>query len=201
MNIIKANKKNIKKALGLALKTLKAGGIIAYPTETFYGLGVRFDNERALKRLYLLKKRPLQMAFSLIVGDIKTLSMITKEINKESLQLMKKFWPGPLTLLLPAKDGLSRFITHRGKVAVRVPGESFALRLASQSGFPITATSSNPSDMPPAKCAKNVIEYFGNTIDLIVDCGKTKGKLPSTIVSVKNSKIRIVRKGAIKLNG
>lgn len=199
MNIIKVNKKNIKQVFEAAVKTLRGGGIIAYPTETFYALGAKFDIESALRRLYTLKKRPSEKAMPLIVGDIKPLFMVAKDVNKTASDLIERFWPGPLTILLPAKKGLSGFITYKGKVAVRVPGESFALLLSLMSGFPITSTSANPSGMPAGKTARDVVQYFGDHIDLIIDAGKTKARLPSTIVDTIGNKIKIIRQGALRV--
>ena len=198
MEIIRLTGGNTKKAVALAVGVLRAGGIVAYPTETFYGLGCRFDCEAALKRLYRLKGRPPEKAMPLIAGK-KTLRMVAKDINELSRGLMARFWPGPLTLLLTAKEGLSRRLVKRGKVAVRTPGESFALRLAKKEAFPITATSANPSGMPPAKTAKKVVEYFGGHIDLLIDGGKTPGGLPSTVADATGKKAKILRQGAIRI--
>ena len=135
----------------------------------------------------------------LIIGDRTLLSMIAASVNEIAETLMDKFWPGPLTLLLKAKSDLSSYLTARtGRVAVRIPGESFALHLAREAGFPITATSANPSGMPPAEDADAVIRYFGKEIDMVIDGGKTAGGLPSTIADVREEKIKIVREGVIK---
>lgn len=200
VNIIIANKKNIKKVLGSAASALKAGKIVAYPTETFYALGVKFDMNEAMERLLKLKKRPSEKALPLIAGNMESLSIAASHLNEASLSLIRRFWPGPLTLLLPAKNGLPACITHEGKVALRVPGRSFALRLALEAGFLITATSANPSDMPPPLTAEEVSEYFGGDVDLIVNAGRTKGGPPSTIADATGDKIKIIRQGAIRIN-
>ena len=112
--------------------------------------------------------------------------------------LMDLFWPGPLTLLLPAREDLSEYLTaDTGMIAVRVPGESFALHLAKKAGFPITATSANLSGMEPADSPRKVKKYFGEEIDLLVDGGKTPGGLPSTIVDASGDSVKMVREGAI----
>jgi len=197
--LIKVNDKNLNDVLKRAVEVLNNGGIVAFPTETFYGLGARFDKEVSLKRLYELKKRPEEKPMPLIIGERKLLSMIAEPVNETAELLMDKFWPGPLTLILPAIDGLSSYLTAgTGTVAIRIPGESFALYLAKEAGFPITATSANPSGMPPAGTADAVIKYFGEKIDLIIDGGKTAGGLPSTIVDVTNKEIKILREGVIK---
>ncbi|MBT9537188.1 MAG: threonylcarbamoyl-AMP synthase, partial [Nitrospirae bacterium] len=177
---------------------LNDGGIVAYPTETFYGLGVKFDKENSLKKLFELKKRQEEKPMPLIIGSRASMSMIAASINEIAESLMDKFWPGPLTLILEAKKSLSPYLTaDTGRIAVRIPGESAALYLVREAGFPITATSANPSGMPPAEDADTVIRYFGEKIDMVIDGGRTAGGLPSTIADVTEKKIKIVREGAI----
>ncbi|MFZ3123319.1 MAG: L-threonylcarbamoyladenylate synthase [Thermodesulfovibrionales bacterium] len=196
--LIKITEDNRKEILRKAIEILKDGGIVAYPAETFYGLGVKFDKEASLRKLYELKKRPKEKPMPLIIGNRASLSMIAVFVNEIAESLMDKFWPGPLTLLLKAKKGLSPYLTaDTGRIAVRIPGESAALYLVREAGFPITATSANPSGMPPAEDADSVIRYFGEKIDMVIDGGRTAGGLPSTIVDVTEKKIKIVREGVI----
>lgn len=199
MLLIKMNHKNRDQVLHSAVDVLKNGGIIAYPTETFYGLGAKFDKETSLQKLYEIKQRPREKAMPLIIGHKEQLSSIADDINSSAIKLMERFWPGPLTLLFPAKKHLSEFITAgTHKVAVRIPGESFALHLAKHTGFPFTATSANPSGMPPAQDAETVIRYFGDQIELIIDCGPAPGGFPSTIVEVTTEETKILREGSVK---
>jgi L-threonylcarbamoyladenylate synthase len=189
---------NIDEVLSYAVEALLKGGIVAYPTETFYGLGVKFDREDLLKRLYDVKKRHKDKAIPLIIGERRLLPLVTESTNRKAYYLMERFWPGPLTLILPAKENISRYITaNTGKVAVRMPGESFALRFARTVDFPITATSANLSGLPPAQNADAVIRYFGDTIDLLIDGGPTPGGLPSTLLDVTGEEIVVLREGAI----
>ncbi|MBU4321252.1 MAG: threonylcarbamoyl-AMP synthase, partial [Nitrospinae bacterium] len=161
-------------------------------------LGVKFDKEVSLRKLYELKKRPKEKPMPLIIGNRASLSMIAVFVNEIAESLMDKFWPGPLTLLLEAKKGLSPYLTaDTGRIAVRIPGESAALYLVREAGFPITATSANPSGIPPAEDADSVIRYFGKKIDMVIDGGRTAGGLPSTIVDAAGESIKIVREGAI----
>lgn len=204
MNILKLSKDNREKLIEEAITVLNKGGIVAYPTETFYGLGVRFDRNESLKRLYDIKKRPLEKAMPIIIGDISQLNLIVDNLWLERMpdkveRLIRSYWPGPLTILMPARSGLSGFLLGNSKtVAVRIPGESFALHLAKGAGFPFTSTSANISGMPPAEEAKRVIEYFDYSLDLLIDGGKTPGGLPSTIIDVTEG-LRIVRKGILRL--
>jgi L-threonylcarbamoyladenylate synthase len=199
MVLIKTSETNMVEVLHRVAETLENGSIIAYPTETFYGLGVKFDIEDSLKKLYEIKQRPKEKAMPLIIGNTELLSVVTTSLNPTAILLIERFWPGPLTLVLPAKENLSEYITAgSSKVAVRIPGESFALHLARTINFPITATSANLSGMPPAQDAETVIKYFGDKIDLVIDGGPTRGVLPSTIVDVTEDEIKILREGMIK---
>ena len=196
---MKVTHKNITHVMRHAVDILKNGGIIAFPTETFYGLGAKFDREDSLKRLYDIKQRPQEKAMPLIIGNKELLSIVTVSVNTLALSLMDKFWPGPLTLIFSAKKNLSTFITGgTHKVAVRIPGDSFALHLARLANFPITATSANPSGQLPAQDAETVLRYFGDAIDLIIDGGSIPGCLPSTLVDVTGDEIKILREGVIK---
>ncbi len=187
------------KVLQEAIHTLLSGGVVAYPTETFYGLGVKFDRETSLERLYSLKQRPVEKALPLIIGDRELLSHLSPSVGKAAISLIEHFWPGPLTLVLPALGGLSRYLTAGSDtVAVRIPGDSFALRLARAARFPITATSANISGAPPAADVATIIKYFDASLDLIIDGGTTTGGLPSTIVDVTGERPRILREGALK---
>ncbi len=199
MVLIKVTDTNIKQVICTAIETLEKGGIVAYPTETFYGLGVRFDNEEAIKRLYTIKHRPEMKPVPLVIGSRKLLTLLVSGINDRSSSLMDRFWPGPLTLVLPAKKNLSEFITAgTQKVAVRIPGKSFALQLAKSIDRPITSTSANPSGMPPAQNARTVLRYFQSKIDLVIDGGPAPGRLPSTLIEVTGDEVKILREGAIK---
>jgi L-threonylcarbamoyladenylate synthase len=197
--IIKLTDENLGEVINKSIAVLKNGGIIAYPTETFYGLGAKYDMDSALKRLYEIKKRPQEKAMPLIIGSTEELSLITDSVTSAARELMDKFWPGPLTILFHARSGLSEYITSKNKVAVRIPGESFALRLAKAAGFPITSTSANISGMPPANSASIVLDYFNDIIDLIIDGGKTKGGLSSTIVDITGDMPKTIRHGLIDI--
>lgn len=199
MTVIKVSEFPEEQILRFAVDILLAGGIVAYPTETFYGLAVKFDLEDSLSRVYDVKQRPSEKALPLIIGDRILLSSLASSVNRTAVMLMDRFWPGPLTLIFPAVGNLSDHITGgSGTVAVRIPGESFALRLAQNALFPITSTSANISGTPPADDAEMVIGYFNGLVDLVIDGGRTPGGLPSTIVDVTREPARILREGAVK---
>ncbi len=202
--IVKGN--NTNEVIHETISVLQKGGIVAYPTETFYALGVKFDMVGSLRRLYGVKMRPKEKAMPVIIGSKELLSDIVsdkwlKNIPMTAKSIMDRLWPGPLTLLFPAKEGLSEYLTvNTGMIAARIPGKSFAFYLAERAGFPITATSANLSGMPPADNAEDVIGYFGDNIDIVIDECPTQGGLPSTIADVSEGKIKIVREGAVKFS-
>ena len=129
---------------------LKSSGIIAYPTESFYALGVLAMDKDAINRLFALKRRSADKPLPLIIGDMDTLASIVKHVPVQAEKLIERFWPGPLTLIFKAKDNIPALLTGgSGKVAVRIPGESIALHLVRMVGLPVTSTSANPSGKPP----------------------------------------------------
>lgn len=197
--LIQLSNENYAEVIDKAANILINGGIIAYPTETLYGLGAKYDVEQALDRIFTLKKRPEEKTLTLIIGDLSQLSFITDFIPDSAKELMRNFWPGPLTLVFKAKKSISKSLVLDDTVAVRIPGDSFALRLARLVPFPFTATSANISNMPAAQDAATVFNYFGTGVDLIIDGGKTPGEPPSTIVDVSKDDIRVIRKGAIEI--
>jgi len=184
-----------------ALRVLKEGGIIAYPTESFYALGVPATDEASVRRLFAIKKRPDDKALPLIVGDRYTLITCVKGIPEQAEILMERFWPGALTLVFEAKEHIPALLTGgTGKVAVRIPGESVAFQFITKLRLPITATSANPASFPPADSPEAVTAYFGDNIDFLIDAGKTPGGKPSTIVDVTVSPPKVLRQGSIVIS-
>jgi L-threonylcarbamoyladenylate synthase len=142
----------------------------------------------------------MNMAMPLIIGDMEQLLLLTERITDEAGALIGKFWPGPLTLLFEARDGLPDLIASGNKVAVRMPGESFALRLARAAGFPVTATSANISGRPPGKNIPMVLDYFNDAFDLVIDGGESQSVLPSTIVDATGPELTVLRKGVVDIS-
>ena len=200
MLLMPFTKKNSEIIFTKSSEILKNSGIIAYPTESFYALGVLATDKDAVEKLYKLKKRRAEKPLPIIVGDINSLASIVKSIPPGAEDLIKKYWPGPLTLIFDAQDNIPDLLTGtKRKLAVRIPGESAALRLVRALKFPITSTSANPSGKPPAEESGEIINYFGNKIDLIIDGGKTPGGKPSTIVDVTVTPPKVLREGSIVL--
>ncbi len=190
-----------ERVIAESLNILKNSGVIAYPTESFYALGVLATDEIAIRKLFELKKRPAEKPLPIIVGSIEILRSIVKSVPAQAESLMEKYWPGPLTIIFEAKDNVPPLLTGgTGKVAARIPGKGPALDLAAAVRAPITATSANPSTKPPAEEPIRVADYFGDSLDLIIDAGRTPGGKPSTIVDVTVEPPGILRKGSISLD-
>lgn len=179
-----------------ALLVLGRDGIVAYPTETFYGLAVDGRSRLACDRLFDLKGRPPQKALPLIVSGISQLEKVARDLGKEALLLARTFWPGPLTLVVLAKPGLAA-ASSEGTIAVRASGLPLPRILAEALGGPLTATSANRSGSPPATTADMALRDIGSGVDLILDGGPCPGGLASTIVDVCGSSPRLIREGRV----
>ena len=185
-------------SLDLAVTHLRHGGIVAFPTETYYGLAVDPDCESAVDKLFAVKNRPIDKPLLLLIAKIAQLNSIVQNIPPVYRPLMKKYWPGPLTLIFPAGNLLNRQLTgNSGTVGIRISPHPIAWELVSRMGKPITGTSANISGLPPARSAREVVEMLGNRIDYVLDGGQTPGGLCSTIVCERQGKLTILRHGQI----
>jgi L-threonylcarbamoyladenylate synthase len=181
-----------------AASLLRAGGIVAFPTETYYGLGVDPLNEEALTRLFRIKNRPALKPVLVLVADQEQVSLLAREISPTARRLMGRFWPGPLTLVLPARPELSAHLTGgTGTVGVRLSPQPLAAELLRNFGGPLTATSANRSGQAPAVTADEVRVAFGSEVDLILDGGRTHGEKGSTLVGVSGKRITCIREGRL----
>lgn len=186
-------------ALKRATTVLKKGGVVAYPTETFYALGVDACNSEALENLFKLKKRPLDKPVSVIIADSTMLAGLVSSVPTPARQLMKRFWPGPLTLVFPGLPGLPPFVINEaGGVAVRISSHPLPSLLVSLFQGPITATSANVSGQLPPTNVGQVYRAFGDSLDLVLDAGETEGEGASTLLDLTGDIPRIVREEKIK---
>jgi L-threonylcarbamoyladenylate synthase len=181
-----------------ARKVLDANGIIAVPTETFFGLAVNPFQEEALARLFALKDRAPEKPVLVLVDGPRRLPQVVREVPEAARRLMARFWPGPLTLIFPSQPRLPRLLTGgTGTIGVRHPRQSLTCRLIAALGYPITGTSANRAGRPPLVRAAEVVREFQGGVDLILEAGPCPGGLPSTIVDVTAAPPRLVRPGAI----
>src|SRR5262245_47582808 len=170
--------------IGRAAAALTRGEVVAYPTETFYGLAVDALEEEALEKLRLLKGRG-EKAISVLVSGLEMVERLCLAVPPLARQMMAAHWPGALTIALPARPGLPAALVSEGCVAVRESPEPTARALVAAFGGPITATSANPAGAAPPTTAAAVHQYFGYRC-LILDSGETAGGLASTLIRVKN---------------
>jgi len=174
------------------------GQVIAYPTETIYGLGADVTSRKAVKRIYDLKSRDYGLPISILVADLKMLREVVSEVPDSALSLMRQFWPGALTILLPASSLIPKgLVTNTNKVGVRISSHPVASAIVEKFGKPITTTSANLSGFPPSLSVKHVQKYFGSKLPCIVDSGECEPTRGSTVVDLADETMRIVRDGAI----
>jgi L-threonylcarbamoyladenylate synthase len=181
-----------------AAEALADGLIVAFPTDTLYGLAVDPSNAHAVERLYAIKDRGFDQPLPLIAADQAQVAAQVGSLTPLAGRLAAEFWPGPLTLVLHAHSSLdARVHASTGHVAVRVPAHAMARRLAYVAGHPITATSANISGERPATTAAEVSHALASRIDLLLDGGPTVGGLPSTIVDLTGVTPTLVRAGVV----
>ncbi len=177
---------------------LAADGVMAYPTETFYGLGAVLFSRKAVRRVFRLKARDAGKPLSLIVSDIDMIEEIAAELPPVFPLLAAEFWPGPLTLVLKAAPTFpAEFAGPGHTVAVRIPPAAWLRGLVAEIGLPVTATSANVSGEKELSDPAEVIRLFDGKVDVIVDGGSTPGGLPSTIVDLSAGEPRFLREGAV----
>ena len=181
-----------------AIEILRDGGIVAFPTDTVYGLGGDVFNVRAVERIYSVKQRSRHLPLPVLLADSTQLADVVASVPETARYLMKHFWPGGLTLVLPKKDTLPDIITAgSSKVAVRIPNHGVPLALIRGLGAPIIGTSANISNKPSPVTAEEVDQQLGGEVDLIIDMGRCPGGLESTVVDVTGEIPVILRRGVI----
>jgi len=182
----------------LAAAELPRGGIVAFPTETFYGLAVNPFVAGSLAKLFALKQRSPEKPLLVLIDTPARLADLVREVPKSYRVLMAKFWPGPLTLIFPARPGLPEGLCDgRGTIGIRLSSHSLACRLAAAAGGVITGTSANPGGAPAALSAEEVRALFPAGSVAILDGGVAPGGLGSTIVAEDGGVLRLIRSGVI----
>ena len=177
-----------EKIIKSAAKLLAEGGFVAFPTETVYGIGVNFLNESAIKKLYEIKNRPKNKPFTIHIASVDTIHALHCKIPSLAVQLMKNFWPGPLTIILKSDVR---------KLAFRMPDNKIAKALIRESNVPVAAPSANISGEAPPTRAEEVIKSFDGKIDLVLDGGQTELGKESTIIDTTSFPYTMLREGAI----
>lgn len=176
-----------------AVEVLRSGGIVALPTETFYGLAVDSSQAEAAARLNRLKAKPADAPLLLLAADGSQVEQVSAAASPSLGLLSQRFWPGPLTLVLPARSE-----ARQRSVAVRVPGLALPRMLAAALGRPITGPSANIHGQPPPRTAAEVADSFPEGIDLLLDGGPTPGGAPSTLLDLTGERPRVLRQGIVR---
>jgi L-threonylcarbamoyladenylate synthase len=183
-----------------AAAALRAGGLVAFPTETFYGLGAAALQAAAVRRIFEVKGRPDARPLLVLVDSLAMVASVAAEIPPRARELMDRHWPGALTLVLRARPHVPAEITAgSGTVGVRLSAHPLARALVTALGEPVTAPSANPSGGAAPTSAAEVLEHFRDRIELILDGGATAGGAPSTVLDVTVDPPRVVRAGAVRL--
>lgn len=191
------NSKDYSK-LNIPGEIINKGGIVIFPTETVYGIGTNGLDANAVKKLYNIKKRPLNKPISLLVSDFDMINKITRNITKKEYELMEKFFPGPLTIILNKKDIVPDIVTaNTDTVGIRMPSNEITRKLIQYAGVPIAAPSANISGEPSNTNLDNLINIFKNDVDYYIDGGECKIGTASTIIKVIDEVPYILRKGNI----
>jgi L-threonylcarbamoyladenylate synthase len=187
-------------AFAHAVRLLRAGKVIAFPTDTVYGVGASGFNERAIEQLFVAKNRERDKAIPYLLNDARDLELVAREIPQAARLLAAKFWPGALTLIVPASARVPKILIAGGEnVAVRVPNHPTTRALIDSLRAPLAATSANISGATDPATARQVFEQLNGRIPLILDGGATRGNVPSTVIDVTCDPPRVLRVGALSI--
>jgi L-threonylcarbamoyladenylate synthase len=185
-------------AVSQARGILQAGGLVAFPTDTVYGVGALAFDGKAVEAIYEAKERPVEKAIPVLLGDPADLDKVGTDIPVSATRLAARFWPGPLTVLIPRRPELPEAVSATATVGVRVPDHATARALLRAAG-PMAVTSANISGGQSPITAQEVYEQLGGRIALILDGGRTPGGVPSTLVDCTTSELKVLREGPITL--
>jgi tRNA threonylcarbamoyl adenosine modification protein (Sua5/YciO/YrdC/YwlC family) len=188
--VIKINKDNPEsESIRQASGVLRDGGLVAFPTETVYGLGANLTNKKAIEKLYEIKNRPKDKPFTLLVSDIKDIDNFALDVLPAAYRLADRFWPGPLTIILKSKDSLT--------LGLRMPKSNVALEIIKHSNFPVACPSANLSGKREPLNVQDVLDGLEGKIELVLDGGRVEIGVPSTVVDARSLPFKVLRKGSI----
>jgi L-threonylcarbamoyladenylate synthase len=187
-----------ERARQVAARTIAEGGVLAFRTDTFYGLGADPFNPIALQKIYALKGREEGKPLLVIISDAALAERLVESQSKLFDAFAKRHWPGPITLVGTAREGVPEELTAgTGTIGVRLPDDERVRNFVRAMGGALTATSANPAGQAAARTAQEVASYFPKGLDLIIDSGPAPGGLPSTVLDVSGPTVRLIREGAV----
>jgi len=187
---------NSPDSISKALNELRTGGLIAFPTDTVYGVGVLAFDGAAVESIYAAKDRPIEKAIPILIADIEDMEKVGVDIPQMAYKLASRFWPGPLTCVIPKQPTLPESVSTTSTVGVRVPDHEVARALLRAAG-PMAVTSANISGHESPSTAVEVLRQLHGRIPLIIDGGRTAGGVASTVVDCTTKEINILREGPI----
>jgi len=180
------------------VKILNSGGIGVYPTDTLYGIIGRADLPETVERIYELKDRNLSKPFIILISSLKDLDSFDISLSEKEKQILEKFWPGKVSIILKVNDERFSYLTRGTRsLAFRMPDKEELLDILKETG-PLVAPSANPEGVKPAEMIDEARRYFDNKVDFYIGGENLKGE-PSTLISLENSEIKVLRKGAVKI--
>lgn len=181
-----------------AVRLLRQGELVCYPTDTVYGIGAAAADDGAVRRMFAVKGRPLDKPVPLLIADAEGAAQLA-EVTPVARRLMERFWPGALTIVMRKAEGLhSLALAGREKVALRLPDQSLVREIIRALGGPITGTSANRVGEPPPVSAAEAARQMGGMVSLIVDGGTCRSRLESTVIDITEDPLKILREGAVR---
>ena len=200
-NRVVVMKSSSPSAIEWAAERLAQGGVIALPTDTVYGIAASLSHPKALRRIYDIKGRLPGKPLPVLVSSPQAAERLVLEFSHDIALLLDRFWPGPLTVVLPARRGMPAEVTAGGDtVGLRMPNHPLAIEVIAKAGGAVACTSANVSGDEPACSAAEVASAIGDSLDLILDGGVAPGGVPSTVIAVDADGLRVLREGAIPAN-
>ncbi|MCJ7696305.1 MAG: L-threonylcarbamoyladenylate synthase [Anaerolineaceae bacterium] len=187
------------RAILSAIEIIAQGGLIAFPTDTIYGVACDPHNGSAILDLYKAKNRPPDKAIPVLIGNIEQLYLLTPIVKDRVHRLADAFWPGALTLVLPKKEGFPKELSRYNTIGLRMPNHAFTIELLQKSG-PLATTSANLSGSPNLVDAQDVLSQLGGRIELVLDGGRTAGETASTVVDCTHDDLIVLRQGLISID-
>jgi L-threonylcarbamoyladenylate synthase len=189
------------RALEDAITTVQHGGVIAFPTDTVYGIGASLKHRDAIARIYDIKGRAQDKPIPILVSRPEVIDTLTDDVDEDLIELAFRFWPGPLTVVIKGKADLPpEVMAQDGTIGVRIPDHSIPLAIAQRIGGAIATTSANRSGEPAAVTAKEIQKTLGGTLDLILDGGIAPGQAASTVIRREGDTISVIREGTVTID-
>lgn len=198
LNLLNPSQQEQSEAILRAGQVLSQGELVAFPTDTVYGLGALAWNKQAIDRLFTVKGRDTSKAIAVLIGRTADLRLITAQLSQTAWRLSQRFWPGAITLVVSRHPGLPDNLSSEPTIGVRMPDHPLALALLQHTG-PLAVTSANLSGQSSATTAIEVLDQLGDQIPLILDGGRTPSGQPSTVLDCTGDGLKILRQGAITL--